>query len=1142
MELPFIFLYRFIRLFSCLFLLLLSNLLFSQNVRCKWVYPGENPVYLDTLVIEPSSIHARPTVPFDYDPVTQLLSASMSGVDSVFICYRILSPDVFPTLRNRDIATYENLDEDRQFGTSFEPPAELFDFGSDIRKAGAISRGITFGNRQNLFVNSALNLQMRGKLSDKMNLEAVITDQNIPYQPEGNTQQIRDFDNVYIRLYNDAFDLIVGDIVLANPHDESYFLKYYKNVQGLELKYKSQIGSWNSRTEISGSAAKGKFASVVLDAIEGSQGPYKLQGPNGERFIIVLANSERVFVDGKVLDRGFDLDYVIDYNLGEITFNLNVLITRFSRIRVDFEYAEQFYSRSSQVLSQKLSNEKWAFRFNYYSEKDNNAGTLGFQPSQNDLASLRSIGDDLSLAQISGIDSVAFNINRILYKRLDTLDQDGNVQSIFEYSTNADSASFAVNFSEVGFGFGDYILLNRTGNGRIFEWISPQRGVSQGNFQPTRQVPLPISKQLVSFGLDCNRNGHESIRQEVAISSQDQNLYSEVDDQDNQGLAWLGSFLSENRAIGQYEFSSQIQWELNDRNFQPIDRYRPVEYNRDWDFTATDKTARDYIIWFSSGIYRDQARQINYELQRRERTGAIKGWQHRVTANQQISDFRFSSNHFLLNNNFGGLESDWIRTTNDLSFRRGSIVPGYQLSLDQNTLSQGDSIRSSRMHFIAHEYYLTNSDSAKTQFRSSYQKRRDKAPLDGRLEKFTYADAYSANIGKTFGVHTLGLVGTYRKVKDYVNNLANEWLNARIDWAGKFFRENLSHRMTYQVGNVRELKREFIYIEVGGNQGTHAWRDENKDEIRDLNEFYEAVNPDERQFAKIFTPTDEYITAFETRYQHVIDGRFPVNWRTSSGTRSFLSKWTTQVSLNSHFKTTSEEASKRLNPFSIQIRNSEVIFASNRWRYDVFYNRSRTGLGWDGSFSKSERKQLLSNGFELGKRLVWNSTYKWRPNPAYTFLLHNTWGKQLNSSDFLENRNLNIRSHGIGPEVIWQPLNSLRLSADFEFRKQKNKGTSDIDEKSGVQEWHGNLTWSASGKGRLSIDIRLIKIDFRGEENTFTAYQLLEALSPGQNAAWRANWLQTLGNGIQMSLQYNGRTSEGSAPVHTGTVLMTAYF
>ncbi|MCP4458287.1 MAG: hypothetical protein GY816_09740 [Cytophagales bacterium] len=1111
-------------------------------MKCKWVTPSENPVQLDTAIIEPSSISIRPLVSFDYDLATQTISFGSKILDSVFVCYRVLPTNLLPEIYYRDISTYDVSVFEPSNQSPNVPPDELFDFGSDIQKSGAISRGVTFGNRQSLFVNSTLNLQIQGKVSENVNIEAVITDQNIPYQPEGNTQQIRDFDNVYIRLYNEAFDLTAGDIVLTNPHEESYFLKYYKNVQGLQFKYRTRKEKLKSSTQVAGSAAKGKFASTLLTAIEGSQGPYKLRGPNGERFIIVLANSEKVFVDGKPLERGFDRDYVIDYNLGEITFNANVLVTRFTRIRVDFEYAEQFYTRTSNAVAQELSNDKWGFRFNYYSEKDNNNGTLGFQPSQTDLDVLRTIGDDLSLAQVSGVDSIAFNLGRVLYKKLDTLDQDGIVQSIFKYSTHPDSAFFAVNFTEVAFGAGDYILLNTTANGRVFQWISPQGGISQGNYQPTRQVPLPISKELITVGVDHKFSAHESIRQELAISKQDQNLYSDVDDLDNQGLAWMGVVSSSERQVGNYQLSSELKWELDQMNFNPIDRYRPIEYNRDWDYTTDSKKAKDHILWFSSGLYRDKDQQMNYQIQRRNRTDAIDGWQQRAVLNQQFGYFRLATNHFLLSNDIGDLKSDWIRTYNDLSFRKGVLVPGYQFSLDQNTLSEMDSIRSSRMHYIAHEYYLTNADSSQTQFRFSYQKRQNQTPHEGKLVDFTYTDSYQGSFGSTFGKHRVGFVGTYRKVNDQLNSLTDEWLNVRADWSGKFLKDNLSHQLTYQVGNVRELKREFIYIEVGGNQGTHAWRDENNDGVKDLNEFYEAVNPDERQYAKIFTPTDEYITAFETRYQHVIDGRFPIAWRNKGSLAGFLSKWSGQMSLNSHFKTTSEEASKRLNPFTVHTRTEEVIFAANRWRYVAYFNRARSGLGWDGSFSKTERKQLLSNGFELSERRDWNSILRWRLDQEYTIQLKNSLGRQLNTSDFLENRNVKIHSYGLGPEVIWQPLNSIRLIGGYEFRKARNQLTTDSNERSKVKEWHGNLTWNKSGKGTLSADIRLLQIDFTGVENTFVAYQLLEALSPGQNATWRFNWLQTLGSGVQMTLQYSGRTSEGSAPIHTGTVVMTAYF
>jgi hypothetical protein len=37
--------------------------------------------------------------------------------------------------------------------------------------------------------------------------------------------------------------------------------------------------------------------------IEGSQGPYKLKGTNGEVYVLVISGSERVYVNGLLLKR-----------------------------------------------------------------------------------------------------------------------------------------------------------------------------------------------------------------------------------------------------------------------------------------------------------------------------------------------------------------------------------------------------------------------------------------------------------------------------------------------------------------------------------------------------------------------------------------------------------------------------------------------------------------------------------------------------------------------------------------------------------------------------------------------------------------------------------------------------------------------
>src|SRR4028119_656940 len=104
-----------------------------------------------------------------------------------------------------------------------------------MNKTGSITRGISMGNTQNVFVNSALNLQLEGQLTEDISILAAISDQNVPFQPEGNTQQLQEFDKVYVQLASKNARLMAGDLVMRNPFwkynrtQPSHFLRYYKN-------------------------------------------------------------------------------------------------------------------------------------------------------------------------------------------------------------------------------------------------------------------------------------------------------------------------------------------------------------------------------------------------------------------------------------------------------------------------------------------------------------------------------------------------------------------------------------------------------------------------------------------------------------------------------------------------------------------------------------------------------------------------------------------------------------------------------------------------------------------------------------------------------------------------------------------------
>jgi hypothetical protein len=1097
--------------------------------------------------VEPGSITITPTVSFTFHPDENTITFNDSpNMDSIIVCFQTMSPQIYGPYFNRDIKTYSQ-GRVSQMGSASTvkviPKEEIFSF-SDFESYGAITRGVTFGNRQNLFVNSALNLQLEGQLSEDLFVSASITDQNIPYQPEGNTQQIRDFDNVYIKLYNDKFDVTAGDVVLTNTVSEGYFLKYYKNVQGLSLNYKYQINEkWNARSSVSGAASKGQFSSAQLTPIEGVQGPYRLTGPNGERFIIVLANSERVFIDGQLMQRGFDRDYVVDYNLGEVTFSNSLLITRFTRIRIDFEYAEQYYSRSNINTTHEVWNEKHKFYFNFYQEKDNPNSPLGFDLGVNDLTALSLLGDNNGLGTVTGEDSVGYIEDAVLYVKRDSI-HEMTVYSIFQFSTDPDKAEYKVSFTEVGFGKGDYLLQTSTANGRIYQWVGPEDGVSQGSYAPVRILPLPNKKQMMVIGNKFKINQFENVSQEVAISNRDLNLYSDLDDKDNSGYAWRGSLRSEGRKLSDYTFKGGLSVELVEQNFQYIDRFRAIEYDRNWGYNIFQDSINraDRIVKTDVQFRKDQNNLLYYKYSYRNRTDVVEGHQHDLIMVKDIGPFNSKTSFYRMVNDPGTVNSDWTRFRQEVRLNTWKVNPGYVYELDHQTIGIGDSLTSSLMHYHLHDFYLETGDTLKTRLRADYIKRLDQTPVNGEMQEYTEADEYRLGINTRFlKTHTVAVTANYRKVEDKLLDTKTENVLGKFDWQSSAFDNILKQNTSFSTANIRELRREFIYIMVPTGQGTHTWRDENADGIQDLNEFYEAINIDEKNYAKIFTPTDEYISAFQSTFLHSLDVQFPQRWKSENAALSLLSKFSLSTNVRLNFKSTDNNLANRLNPFQQNQKDESVISARNQHRYSLFYNRNGSGVAFDLNRTSQENKSLLVNGFELRDKSDWMSNVRWTMQSGFMIRFQGGIGETTNQSDFLDSRNFVLQRFIWAPALIWQPSNSFRVSGKVEIRNKSQQKT-EIDRSSSITDYSLESTFIQSGKGNLNAQFQWLNISFKGDQNTYLGYELLEGLQPGQNQKWNLNWQQSLSRGLQLTLQYNGRKSTGNSPIHIGTMQVTAFF
>ena len=449
---------------------------------------------------------------------------------------------------------------------------KLFD---GLQTRGFITRGLTSGNNQNAVTNSALDLEISGKLSKNITLRANIFDTNIPIQQDGYSQNLTDFDRVFIEMFTDNWRVRAGDISIQNQ--ESFFMPIMKQVAGLRVE-----ANINKKLKIaaSGAVVRGKFNSYRVTGREGNQGPYKIFGINNEPAILIIEGSEQVYINGILIERGADKDYVMDYNLAEITFNTTYPITNDMRIAVEFQYADRNYTRFLTYEEVEYKGDKWNFSGYFFSENDAKNQPIQQILTDNQKQVLADAGDniDAMVAQSAFLD--AFDENKVLYKKVIN-----GVVETFEYSQDPNEELYFVTFTNVGQNNGDYRLDRSTAVGNIFVYV----GVNQGSFSPIVKLTAPNKYQAFVFKTNYNSKKNTKINLEIAVSNNDANLFSSIDDANNVAPAikfdWQQILIDK-----KWQLKSKISHEFVQNNFNTEYGWEPVEFNRDWNLLTNNAT------------------------------------------------------------------------------------------------------------------------------------------------------------------------------------------------------------------------------------------------------------------------------------------------------------------------------------------------------------------------------------------------------------------------------------------------------------------------------------------------------------------------------------------------------------------------
>jgi len=1144
-----------------------------SNLRSRTIELTNDTITLDTLSVVPTSFELKlngtrldsTQFQLEWYSGKLIVDPSLAG-SSIEATYR-----VFPSLYskqtfNKDASLILDIRNVPQnpFSYTVQPKTsdQLFDLGS-LSRSGSISRGITIGNNQDLGVSSSLNLNLSGQITPTVGIRAAITDNNIPFQPEGNTQQLQDFDQIYIQLFTDETELTAGDFRLERPN--SYFMSFFKRAQGVSIKHRFPIikkkvtDEHPGFLEVKGSGAlsRGKFNRQIIQGVEGNQGPYRLRGTENESFIIVIAGTERVYIDGELLTRGQENDYIMDYNTAELSFTSKRLITKDSRIIVEFQYSERNYSRSLFHVGTDFEKNRLKVRFNLYSEQDGKNGLLNGDLSSDQLQLLQDIGDSVQLAIIPAIDSVGFDNDQVRYLKKDTLVNVGGnpvfVPEIYVFSIVPDSAFYQVRFSDVGEGNGDYVQIPTTANGRVYKWVAPDSltGAQTGRYVPAQQINTPKLNQLFTLGSEYKVSKNGTVAVEGALSNSDLNRFSSIDNENNLGY---GMKVKYDHVIpigdsAKWAIKTGVDFEHLNADFRPIERFRTVEFERDWNIQNQNTFTNQYISAARLGFTRKEIADVEYTFRSFVNETQFEAYQNALAVKIGHKGFSFDANgsHIFsngteVNNRFGRFQVGaqqkfkwfWVGVT-DIYEDNRFFVPGK------------DSLTTLSYRWNDSKVYIKSPDTWKNRYSVFYQRRDDWLPGNNELKYSSLGE--SAGLTGELAKNPNSILKatiTYRRlvIRDTLlsNNRPDNTLVNRLEYNLKILKGAVTSSTFYEVGSGLESRKEFSYVEVPPGQGAYSWIDQNGDNFKDINEYVLAVYQDTARYIRIFTPTNDFTKVYTTQFNEVINVNPRAAWGGKTGFKKFVSRFSDQLVYRIDRKTQRDNLLAAFDPFFSTVSDSTLVTLSSSLRNTFFFNRSSSTVGADYTYAQNRSKVYLANGFETRSNLSHRLQVRWNFTKTFTLNADGEFGWRITDS-FFDNNKLDVQYYEIEPQLVFQPGTKWRVRGKFKYTdklnfKPENTGTEQaILRDAGIDGKYNLLQ-----RGSINATFNFISITYDGATGNSVEFELLEGLKAGLNFTWSVFFQMRVGKNMQVNLQYSGRKSGDNDPVHTGTVQVRAFF
>ena len=1041
-----------------------------------------------------------------------------------------------------------------------QQPSNLFSedlFGPGLQKSGSIVRGFSVGSNHDLSLSSGFRMQLAGKLAQDVDVTAALTDENSPIQPEGTTQTLREVDKVYVEIKHPHYSATLGDFNLQIDQKEGgEFGRLNRKLQGAYgVASFEQIGGSDIGGSVSftGATARGKFTTNQFQGIESVQGPYRLTGTNGENHLIIIAGSERVYLNGERMTRGDVNDYTIDYASGEVTFSSRRLITNASRIIVDFEYSDQEFVRNlvGGSINGKIFNDKIKLNVSFTQEADDPDSPIDVSLNDTTRAILRQSGTDRMKASVSGISRADSGKGQYILQ--DTI-INGRHYQILIYAPGDPLAIYSISFSPV-----DQVTDTSAGYVRIAAGQFRFAGIGQGNYLPIQFLPMPQLHQVFDVNGQTSITSDFSVSGEYALSNFNQNRFANQDSSNLQGSAFTFAarynpkrLLIDGKNFG--ELDAHISERFVDQRFIPLDRANEVEFNRKWNLGET-AVANEEIQEFSLAYLptRSVNSMVSYGVLNRpnevrsNRTQINLGVADSNLPVTQYQIERINTSNILLQD-----ESQWTRQRGTVEYEISRWLLGLRIEAEERiaTPTGQDSIRQGSFRFLEIAPHLVTAEFWKMTVSAEYQIRTEDSAVAGIISRASRSltQLYSWRLN---GLQSLSssLTLSIRNVEftdefKLRGNFNSNGILVRSETRYSPLQRAVETDLYYEFSNQRSARLERIFIRVVKGSGNYKYiGDANDNGIVDENDF--ELTRFDGNYIVVFIPSDQLYP--------VADLKSSLRLRLQPArlipvASSWLSKVLRSISTETYLRVDerSEDTDTKqiyLLNFSHFLNDQTTLAGAQQITQDVFLFENNSDLSF--RFRYNERYRLTQFVSSIEKNFQEEKSVRMRSQLVQEI---------SNQTDFINKKD---RVTASSPTSEERDLVSNVLLSDFSYRPTMNweagfnfgitEVTDHFDGKNttaNINEEGIRIVQSFPGIGQLRAEVKREEVTLSNitGPNLSLPYEFTAGKSIGQTFLWQLTFDYRITANLQLSLNYNGRKEGEGLPLHFARMEVRAFF